>query len=244
MSGHSKWATIHRDKEINDQKRGQMFTKIANAVTLAVKETGGITDPNSNFKLRLAIEKARAVNMPNEKIKKAVDRGLGKGAATELSETTFEGYTSGGVGVLVETLSDNHQRTVQEVKNLFDKSGGSIASPGSVAFNFKKTGLIEIENVAEKKDELLLQLIDLGVEDVDEDSPDLLTVYVPVDRFDEVKTKISSLGLVIKNSEIVQRPISLIEISDKKMAEQLVAFLDKLDCLDDVQRVYANATFP
>lgn len=244
MSGHSKWATIHRDKEINDQKRGQAFTKVANAITLAVKEAGGISDPNTNFKLRLAIEKARSINMPNDKITKAVERGLGRGGGEELTDTTFEGYTSDGIGVLVETLSDNHQRTVQEIKNIFDRAGGSIVSPGSVAFNFKKVGVIEISIGTANRDELILKLIDLGVDDVEEEDSQKLIAYVPVNRLEEFKLVIAGFGLEVLSSEIIQKPVNAIKITDNKVAKQLISFVGKLDTLDDVQRVYINATLP
>lgn len=242
MSGHSKWDTIHRDKAINDQKRGQQFTKVANAISLAVKESGGITDPGANFKLRLSIEKARSINMPNDKIQKAVDRGTGKVGGADLTGVTYEGYAPGGVGVLVETLSDNRQRTIQEVKNIFDRVGGSIASPGSVSFNFVKTGMIEVEIGNENKDDLTLKLIDLGAEDfVEEDG--MLIVYVSTDKIESLKSKVSSLGVKLTSADVIQRPINLIEINNQKEAEQLAAFIDKLNDLDDVQKVYVNASF-
>ena len=155
MSGHSKWATIHRQKETTDQKRGQVFTKITTAIIVAVRDSGGTTDPELNFKLRLAIEKARAINMPKENIQRAIDRAAGKGDGGSITETTYEGYGPGGVGILVETASDNKQRTVQEIKNIFDKNGGSIASPGSVSFNFKKVGLLTVPTEGLDKDDKL-----------------------------------------------------------------------------------------
>lgn len=243
MSGHSKWATIHRDKEINDQKRGQAFTKIANMITLAVKESGGVVDSAANFKLRLAVEKARSINMPNDKIQKAMDRGLGKAGEGDLAEVIYEGYAPGGVGMLVETLTDNKQRTVQEIKNIFDRAGGSIASPGSVAFNFKKVGAFVIEVDQNDKDETSLQLIDLGVEDIDEDSG-CIVAYVPVERLEELKTILTQAGMKIRSAEMVQIPTNDIEITDAKIAGQLVALIDKLDALDDVQKVYSNFHVP
>lgn len=244
MSGHSKWATIHRDKEITDQKKGQAFTKIANAITLAVKTSGGIVDPASNFKLRLCIEKAREINMPKDKIQKAIDRALGKGGAGELAEIMYEGYAPSGVGVLVETLTDNRQRTVQEVKNIFDKSGGSVASPGSVSFNFKKSGLITLKVNEAEKENIILQLMDMGVDEIEDGGEGLVEVYISPDNLEGIKSKLIDANFEVSSVEVIQKPINLVTVNDKKTADQIVALLDKLDSLDDVQRVYANIEIP
>ena len=243
MSGHSKWATIHRQKEVNDQKRGQIFTKISNAISLAVREGGNVADPEHNFKLRLAIEKAKAVNMPKENIQRAIDRVIGRGEGINFVEILYEGYGPGGVGILVEAMTDNKQRTVQEVKNVFDRHGGSLASPGAVAFNFVKTGLLVVETV-ENKDEIILQLIDLGAEEVEEREANQLEVYVPAESLEDFKEKVSHAGLTVKSVEMVMKPKNLIEITDPQVATQVMTLMEKLEDLDDIQKVYANCQIP
>lgn len=243
MSGHSKWATIHRQKEVNDQKRGQIFTKISNAISLAVREGGNVADPEHNFKLRLAIEKAKAVNMPKENIQRAIDRAVGRGEGANFVEILYEGYGPGGVGILAEAMTDNKQRTVQEVKNVFDRNGGSLASPGAVAFNFVKTGLILVE-AKENKEEKILQLIDLGAEDVEEGEAEQLEVYLPVEDLESFKEKAVQAGLTIKSVEVVMKPINQIEITDSQVAAQVLGLMEKLEDLDDIQKVYANCRIP
>lgn len=243
MSGHSKWATIHRQKEASDQKRGQIFTKIANAIIIAVREGGGIADPQGNFKLRLVLEKARAANMPKENIQRAIDRALGKGGGEAVSEATYEGYGPGGVGIIVEAVTDNKQRTVQEVKNIFDRSGGGIASPGAVSFNFRKTGYITA-TAAGDSDEAILKLIDLGAEDVELAEDGVLEVYVPLERLETLKEGISLAGMEVKSAEIIMKPVNLVTVTDPKVASQILGLMEKLESLDDVQKVYANFDIP
>ncbi|MGB9637433.1 MAG: YebC/PmpR family DNA-binding transcriptional regulator, partial [Microgenomates group bacterium] len=185
MSGHSKWAKIHRAKEITDQKKGQSFTKLSNAITLAVRETG-IADPEFNFKLRLAIEKARAANMPKDNIARAIERAQGKTEGSALEEIVYEGYGPGGVGFLVVAVTDNRQRTIQEVKNAFDRAGGAVASPGSVAFNFKKVGYLSLKPVS-NPEETMLKIMDLGVEDIEDEGEGVLGVYTSAENLMQVK---------------------------------------------------------
>lgn len=241
MSGHSKWATIHREKETTDQKRGAQFTKIVKAIIVAVKSTG-VTDPELNFKLRLAIESARAVNMPKENIQRAIDKAAGKGEDTVMEEITYEGYGPGGVGYLVETATDNRQRTVQEIKNIFDKGGGTIASPGAVSFNFLKVGLISLEGQG-NNEETLLKLIDLGAEDVEEQEGSLL-VYVSIEKLMPLKDKLTENGFLPKSIEIFEKPINFITLSDQRVARQNFALVEKLESLDDVQKVFTNFDIP
>lgn len=243
MSGHSKWATIHRQKEVSDQKRGKVFTKISNAIIIAVRESGGTTDPNHNFKLRLVMEKARAANMPKENVQRAINRAGGKGEGEGFSEVTYEGYGPGGVGVLIETATDNRQRTIQEIKNIFDKAGGSVASPGAVAFNFEKKGLIAVDS-KDNKEELILKLIDLGAEDVEEVGEDLLEVYAHPDNLMTLKEKLTSEGIEPKSVELVMKPVNLMPIKEEKTVRQVVSLIEKLESLDDVQKVYANLDVP
>lgn len=243
MSGHSKWAKIHRSKEASDQKRGQSFTKLSNAITMAVREGGGIGDPEFNFKLSQAIEKAREANMPKDNIQRAVDRATGKGEGLTIEEITYEGYGPGGVGFLVKAVTDNRQRTVQEVKNIFDRSGGSVASPGAVSFNFKKIGLITLQ-VSGSSDESILKIIDLGVEDVEDVGEGVLDVYVNPEELMSTKDKLVSAGFQPKTVEVIEKPINFIPINDNKTAGQVLALVDKLEDLDDIQKVFANFDIP
>jgi len=242
MSGHSKWATIHRQKEVTDQKRGKVFTKIANMITVAVKESGGISDPNSNFKLRLALDKAKEVNMPKDNIQRSIDRAIGAGGAGTLEEVVYEGYGPGGVAILVEAATDNKQRTVQEVKNIFDRGGGSLGSPGAVSFLFKKLGLILVQKET-NLDEQILKLIDLGAEEVDE-VEDAVEVYIKVEELENLKQKISASGGKIIKSELVSQPTSVVPVNDPKIAVRILNLLDKLDSHDDVLKVFANFDIP
>lgn len=243
MSGHSKWATIHRQKETSDQKRGAVFTKISNAIIVAVRDSGGITDPEHNFKLRLAIEKARSVNMPKENIQRAIDRAVGKSDGGQIEQITYEGYGPAGVGILVETATDNRQRTIQEIKNIFDRAGGSIASPGAVSFNFKKMGLICLQ-LTENVQEAILKIIDLGAEDVNEAGEGILEIYTLSEALMQIKEKLAENGFVIKSVELIEKPINFVQITDEKTSQQLISLVEKLEELDDVQKVYANFDIP
>lgn len=238
MSGHSKWATIHRAKEVTDQKRGQAFTKITNAIIIAVRESGGVTDPNSNFKLRLALDKAREVNMPKNNVQRAIDRASGAAGAGVMEEMVYEGFAPGGVAIMVEAGTDNKQRTVQEIRNLLDKSGGSLGGTGSVSFMFKKLGFILVGKGA-NAEETILKLMDLGVEEVEEGLEEI-EVYVTVDKFEEIKKKINDLGLPITKNEIVFKPTTLIPITDPKVVSRILSLLEKLEDHEDVMKVSAN----
>lgn len=243
MSGHSKWAKIHRAKEITDQKRGQSFTKLSNAITLAVREGNGVADPDFNFKLRLAIEKARQANMPKDNIQRAVDRAAGKGEGSSLEEILYEGYGPGGAGFLVQAVTDNKQRTVQEVKNAFDRAGGAVASPGSVSFNFKKVGYLALP-VEKSLEEVMLQVMDMGVLDVEDEGDGILGVYTSPENLMSVKDKLAQFGLTPETVEIVMKPINYVSIADSKVAQQNLNLVEKLESLDDVQKVFTNSDIP
>jgi YebC/PmpR family DNA-binding regulatory protein len=239
MSGHSKWAKIHRAKEASDQKRGQSFTKLSNAITMAVREGSNITDPEFNFRLRLAIEKAREANMPKDNIARAVDRAAGKGDGNTLEEIIYEGYGPGGVGFLVQVVTDNKQRTVQEVKNIFDRNNGAVASLGAVSFNFQKVGYLTIR-VENKTEEAMLKLIDLGVEDVEDEGDGILGVYTNAADLISVKDKIVGIGFQPESVEIIMKPINYVPVVDQKTIDQILSLVNKLEELDDVQKVFVN----
>lgn len=233
MSGHSKWATTHRQKAIVDAKRGAIFTKLGNQIAIAAR---GGTDPSLNSSLAMAIEKAKAANMPSANIQRAIERVADKSAAA-LEEITYEGYGPGGVGIIIETATDNRNRTLPEVKTALVKNGGRIADAGSVAFQFTRKGVITVEGSGE---ELLLQILDAGAEDAAEEDGEMI-VYTEQKDLAAVRTALAEQGLVIKDAELQYVPNSFIEVADTETAQKLLKVLDALDDLDDVVNVYTNA---
>ncbi len=238
MSGHSKWSTIKRQKQAGDQKRGLLFSKLANAITIAVREGGGTTDPGTNFKLRLVVDRAKAANMPKENIDRAIDRAIGPGAST-LEEILYEGYGSGGVAILVEVATDSRARTMQEVKNVFDRSGGTLAAKGSVAYLFTHVGLITAEKGARTSDQLFSIVVESGADDFEEHG-DTIEIYTQANKLHEVKEKLTASGMVIVDAELTYRPINSVQIVEREKADKILHFMNTLEELDDVQKVYAN----
>jgi len=238
MSCHSHYATIKRQKEVKDAAKGKMFSKMARAIAIAIKAGGG-ADPNANYKLKVAIEQAKAFNIPKVNIDRILSR-----AETEKAyeEATYEGYGPEGIAVIVEVATDNKNRTGQEIKNIFERGGGSLAGPGSVSFNFEHKVLIVVKKES-NMDAQMLQIIDLGVEDIDE-SEDGLEVYVPVSQASEIKEKIEGLGFGVTSFETIQKPKNLVTLTDEKKAAKAIAFLDSLDEHDDVQNVFSNLDVP
>lgn len=239
MSGHSHYATIHRQKEVKDAARGNVFSKLARAITIAVK-TGGGDDPNSNFKLRVEIDKARAVNMPKDNIERAIARA--KISDEVLEEVAYEGFGPGGISVIVKATTDNRNRTSQEIKNLFEKNGGNLAGPGAVSFNFENKGFLLVEK-GDNPESQILKLIDLGVEDVEETN-DGVEVYVIPDKLSEVRYNIEGLGYVIKETELIMKPKNLQTVGDPKESDKALSFLEALEEQDDVQKVFTNLDIP
>ncbi len=238
MSGHSKWKTIKRQKGANDAKRGQAFTKLSMAITLAVKQGGGIGDPAMNFRLRLAIEAARNANMPKDNIERAITRATSKDAAN-LEEVVYEGFGPGGISIIVEAVTDNKLRTTPEVKSIFDKNGGNIATPGSVSYQFQKAGMILVKKNGRTLDDIYLMSADNGAEDVEE-VDDQVLIYTRAETLGKVRDNLISLGLEIVEAKLIRRPTTVITISDKESADKLLAFLEKLEEHPDVQEIYAN----
>ncbi len=237
MSGHSKWSTIKRQKGAADIKRGATFTKISNAITIAVKQGGGIGDPNQNPRLRLAIESARTANMPKDNIERAIARATAKGAG-ELSEVTYEGFTPGGASVLIEAVTDNTNRTTSEVKSLFNKSGASFGQPGAVAYQFNQAGEITVVKNAHTLDDIFLTAAEAGALDV-EDNGEEVSVYTNVSDLSKVKDTLSSAGYEIVGAEISRKPLNLMEVREEDK-ERIINFLSALESMDDVQKVYSN----
>lgn len=254
MSGHSKWSTIKRQKGLNDAKRGQIFTKLGNAITIAVREGGG-GDPVSNFRLRLAIEQARAANMPKENIKRAIERGLGKEGTASLETVIYEGYAPGKVALIVEAATDNKNRTTPEVRGVIERAGGTFASPGAVSWMFAEQGLITVvkegppspasqrgERAGEAGktfDEIFDVAASAGAEDV-EDAGDLVEVFTKPDEVETIKNHLIEKGLSVKSTEIFKKPTTVQTVDNADLAKKVLGLVEKLEELDDVQKVYAN----
>lgn len=234
MSGHSHFATIKRQKAANDAAKGNVFSKMARAIMIAAKNGA---DPDMNFKLRFEIDKARAVSMPKENIERAIAKATTD--AANIEEITYEGFGPGGIGVLVEVASDNKNRTAQEMKNVFDKGGGNLAGPGAVSFNFESKGYMFIKKSADP-DSQELALIDAGVEDI-ETAEDGFEVYVAPDKLSEMNKKLTASGFEVTETELQMKPKNLQTITDPGTASKVLKFLDQLDELDDVQKVFSNA---
>lgn len=249
MSGHSKWSTIKRQKGAADIKRGLTFTKVANAITIAVKQ-GGSSDPQSNPRLRVAMDAAKAVNMPKDNVQRAIDRGLGKLPGQNVEEVTFEGFGPSKVAFLVEGVTDNKLRTLQEVKSLFEHSGGNLAGQGSVAYMFDRIGEIRVIGGKRVVEEEMLELIDFGAEDVEsfdfaQDFADAqekqgYLVYVESSQLNTMSNKITQAGYGVEQAEIVYKPNTMVEIKDSETAKKVLDFVQKLEELDDIQKVYDN----
>lgn len=241
MSGHSKWSTIKRQKGVTDAKRAQAFTKLANAIIIAVRTSGGEGNPNINFKLRLAVDKARAANMPKDNIERAIERGVGAGEKTNYSEVTYEGFGPGGVAVIVEAATDNKARTIQEVKNIFDRNGGTLGNPGAVSYQFTTKGEIVVKKNRKSFDDVFMIGAEAGAEDV-EDENDEAYIYTRVEDLKTVRESLVSQGLQIVDAGITRKPLTPVEIGED-VSQKLIEFLGKLEDLDDVQQVYSNAHF-
>jgi YebC/PmpR family DNA-binding regulatory protein len=242
MSGHSKWATIKRAKGANDAKRGKLFTKLSNAITIAVKQGGGIGDPATNPRLRLAIDTARAANMPKDNIDRAIQRAAGKNAA-EMEEVTYEGFGPGGFSIIVEAITDNKQRTTPEMKNIFEKNGGNMGSVGSVSYQFQQNGLVVVNKGAQSLDDIFLIAADLGAEDMEEAGEEIL-IYTKPEDLGRVRDNLGGQGIVIKTAELSRRPMTTIALDDLEKARKAMLFIEKIEDLDDVQKVYANYDIP
>ena len=233
MSGHSKWSTIKREKGAKDAKRGAVFTKIGNQIAIAAR--GGI-DPTMNSSLAMAIEKAKQANMPVANIQRAIDRVSDKSAA-KLEESTYEAMGPGGIGIIIETATDNKNRTFPEVRNALTKNGGRIADAGSVMFQFTRKGVI---NVAASGEDALLTVLDAGAEDAVEEGDELL-VYTDQKDLAKVRTAIAEAGLTVTSAELQYVPNSNVAVEGEEHINKVLKLLDALDDLDDVTNVHTNA---
>jgi YebC/PmpR family DNA-binding regulatory protein len=240
MSGHSKWSSIKHRKAAADAKRGQLFTKLARAITVAAREGGG--DPEANPALAAAVQKARDSSMPKGSIQRAIDRGTGAGGdAAAIERVVFEGYGPGGAAIMVEALTDNRNRTSAEVRHAFTKHGGNLGEPGSVAWVFEKRGVVLVDGDRYGEDDLIAA-IDAGAEDVQEDG-DLLKVISEPAALGDVRTALESAGVEVQSSELAMEPKNVVEVGERE-APALLRLLDALEDQDDVNEVHANFDIP
>jgi YebC/PmpR family DNA-binding regulatory protein len=240
MSGHSKWSQIKRQKGANDAKRGAIFTKIAREITIAAREGGG--DPDANYRLRLAMEKARSENMPAENIKRAIEKAAGGNAAEQYEEMVYEGYGPGGVAILVEAATDNRNRTAADVRAMFTKAGGSLAGAGAVAWQFETRGVVVVPRNGINADDVALTAIDAGADDVDTESDPIEVITDPA-NLESLLKGLEGAGVKVESAEVTMQPKAAIEV-DEHVARQNLRLIEALEDLDDVQRVTANFDLP
>lgn len=234
MSGHSKWATIKRQKGANDAKRGQLFTRLGNAVAIAAKNGG---DPKMNPTLAMAVEKARAANMPMSNIERSIKRGSGELGGQQIEQLLFEGYGPGGIGIIVETATDNRNRTSAEIRAAFSKHGGNLAETGAVSFQFARKGVIRVKT--DPNDEALLAMLDAGAEDVGSGEGELV-VYTPAKELAKVRQAIADAGFSIVESSLAFVPNTLIQIDDDTVLKKIENLLEAIEDQADVTEVYSN----
>jgi len=240
VSGHSKWSSIKHQKAVTDARRGKIFTKLTREIIVAVREGG--SNPEANSRLRLVIQKARDSRMPSDNIERAIKRGSGTLEGVTLVEMTLEGYGPKGIAILVQALSDNRNRTVQEVRNIFSRQGGNLGESGCVAWLFDSRGLITVEGAGLDAEELALQAIDAGAEDVKIENS-YVEIYTRPDELEMVRTALEQKNLPVASAELSMIPKTTVEL-EEKAALQALKLLDKLEELDEVQHVSSNADFP
>lgn len=239
MSGHSKWSKIKRQKGVTDTQRGQLFTKLGREISLAARQGGG--DPATNTRLRLAIQKAKDSNMPMENIERAIKRGVGGLEMAHLAEFTLEGYGPNGVAVIVQVVTDNRMRSLQDVRNAFSRLGGSLSESGSVAWLFDTKGVLTVDSSRQQVEEIALLAIDAGAEDV-KTGKGFVEIYTLPQDLEKVRRALEEKGVAIGSAEVTLWPKSTVEL-DEKGAVQALKLLDRLEELDDVQKVYSNVDF-
>jgi YebC/PmpR family DNA-binding regulatory protein len=237
LSGHSKWSTIKRQKGAKDAARGAVFTKLGNAIAIAARSGA---DPEMNFTLRLAIDKAKAANMPTANIQRSIDRGSGKLGGEQIQEVMYEGYGPGGVAILVECTTDNINRTLPEVRSAFTKHGGNLAEKGAVAFQFDHKGMIRVIGSG---DDVLMQALDAGAEDVQEEGEESV-IYTGQKDLAKVRENLQAQGLKIEDAELTWVPNTTVRIEDADKAGKIMRLMDALEELDDVSATHVNFDIP
>ncbi|HEY4865385.1 MAG TPA: YebC/PmpR family DNA-binding transcriptional regulator [Candidatus Dormibacteraeota bacterium] len=240
MSGHSKWAGIKHKKAVVDARRGQAFTRASREVTIAAREGGG--DPEHNFRLRLAVQKAREVNMPTDKIQAAIDRGTGAAKGESLEELRYEGYGPAGVAILVDAVTDNRNRTAPAIRRVFSKHGGNLGESNSVAWMFDRKGVITVRPGDKDPEEIGLAAIEAGADDVQVE-PESVEITTDPAAFEDVRAAVEQLGIAVENAELTMQPRQTVAVEEDKAAAVL-RLLEALEEDDDVQQVYANFDIP
>ncbi len=236
MSGHSKWSSIKHKKAATDAKRGKMFTRFIRELTIAARSGGG--DPNSNSRLRHAIDGARAANMPSDNIKKAIQRGTGELEGVNYEELTYEGYGPGGVAIIADAMTDNKNRTVSEVRHVFSKYNGNLGESGCVSWMFSRKGVIRVPLAASGEDELMEIVVESGAEDMVKEET-AYEITTATEDFDAVHEALKAKNIPVESAEIAKVPSTTIKLEGKQ-AEQMLKLYDKLEELDDIQNVWAN----
>ena len=236
MSGHSKWSTIKHKKAITDARRGKLFTRLAREITVAARMGGG--DPNINFGLRLAVDKARSANMPKDNIERAIKRGTGELKGEDLSEVMYEGYTPNGVAVLVKVLTDNKNRTVADIRRVLTRQGGTMAEAGAVAWQFERKGYIAIAPDGVDEDIIFEIAVDAGADDIVFGN-DLIEVYADIENFRAVRQALEEAGIHFETAEVSMIPKTTLQLGERETL-QVMGIIDALEELDDTQQVYSN----
>jgi len=237
MSGHSKWANIKHRKGRQDAKRGKIFTRLGKEITISAREGGG--DPSSNSRLRLAMQNARAANMPQENIQRAIKRGTGEIEGVTYEEYTYEGYAPNGVAVILETVTDNKNRTIAEIRSMFGKLGGNMGETNSVAWNFDRKGTLKIKTNGKTEDEMLELVLESGAEDLDYDE-DITGIITAFDSFGEVNRWFESNSIEIEEAKVEYVPKTMVKIENPVDAKKVIKFIESFEDHDDVQNVYSN----
>ena len=238
MSGHSKWSTIKHKKGAADAKRGKIFTRIGKEITIAAREGGG--SPDSNARLRKAVDDAKAANMPADNIKRAIQRGTGELPGVVYEEVTYEGYGPGGVAIYIEAMTDNKNRTLPEIRHLFDKNGGNLGASGSVRFLFDKKGYFAVDRAKISEDKLMDAALEAGADDLTTDDPEIFEIFTSPEAFHDIKAKLEERGVPITVSEISMIPQMPVTLDDAK-AQQVMRLMEAIEDHDDVQNVWTSA---
>ncbi len=241
MSGHSKWSKIKRGKGIKDEQKGQMFSKLSRFITLAVKEGGGISDPDKNVRLRLAVMKAKEFNMPKENIARAIEKAKGS-QDVDLKEIVYEGFGQGGVSLIIIAATDNPNRTLSEIRKILEQAGGKLGSAGSALYNFEKCGVVVFDKQAISENMVLQLMGKIQAQDIEEDESNFV-LYVPFEELGHVEKNIDQAFPKPTTIDIFYRPLTTIDISDKEIADKILSLVETLEELDDVHKVYVNSSF-
>ena len=240
MSGHNKWSTIKHKKGAADAKRGKVFTKLIKEITIAARSGGG--DPNANPRLRTAIAAAKSENMPKDNVERAIKKGTGELEGVNYEEISYEGYGPGGAAVLLESVTDNKNRAVADIRHIFSKAGGNLGSNGCVAYMFDKKGYFAVPSASADEDAIMEQALEAGAEDIRQDG-DVFEIITAPEDFEAVKQALDDAGIVYENAEVTMLPQNTTVLTGKE-AEQMIRLMENLEDCDDVQKVYTNADIP